>query len=65
MTPADTKDASRRPAPGRYHADLIQIRDLPVATPEMPKGFTPYMVKAILNGRADEIVNLAETNLRR
>jgi pyruvate dehydrogenase (quinone) len=31
----------------------------------MAKGFTLYMVKAILSGRADEIVDLASTNLWR
>jgi hypothetical protein len=30
---------------------------------EMAKGFSPYMVKAIMNGRADEVINLAKTNL--
>jgi len=29
------------------------------------KGFTLYMLKAILSGRSDEIVELARTNLRR
>jgi pyruvate dehydrogenase (quinone) len=37
----------------------------PSITAEMAKGFTLYMVKAILNGRADEIVDLAKTNLWR
>ncbi len=37
----------------------------PKVTAEMAKGFTLYMVKAVLNGRADEIVELARTNLRR
>jgi pyruvate dehydrogenase (quinone) len=35
----------------------------PSITTEMAKGFTLYMVKAILNGRADEIIDLAKTNL--
>lgn len=29
------------------------------------KGFTLYMIKAVLNGRGDEIVDLAKTNLFR
>jgi hypothetical protein len=29
------------------------------------KGFSLYMVKAIINGRADEIIDLAKTNLWR
>src|ERR1700724_1771004 len=37
----------------------------PAITTEMAKGFTLYMVKAVLNGRADEIVELARSNLRR
>jgi pyruvate dehydrogenase (quinone) len=35
----------------------------PSITTEMAKGFTLYMVKAILNGRADAIIDLAKTNL--
>ncbi len=30
---------------------------------EQIKGFTLYMVKAILNGKGDEVVDLARTNL--
>jgi pyruvate dehydrogenase (quinone) len=37
----------------------------PAVSLEMAKGFTLYMVKAVLNGRADEIVDLARTNLWR
>ena len=37
----------------------------PKVTVEMAKGFTLYMLKAILNGRGDEVVELARTNLRR
>ena len=37
----------------------------PAITVEMAKGFTLYMVKAILNGRADEVIDLARTNLWR
>ena len=35
----------------------------PSITIEMARGFSLYMVKAILNGRTDEIVDLAKTNL--
>jgi pyruvate dehydrogenase (quinone) len=31
----------------------------------LAKGFTLYMLKAVLNGRADEIVELARSNLLR
>ena len=37
----------------------------PSVTVEMAKGFSLYMVKAIMNGRGDEIVDLAKTNLWR
>jgi pyruvate dehydrogenase (quinone) len=31
----------------------------------MARGFTLYMVKAILSGRGDEVIDLARTNLWR
>jgi pyruvate dehydrogenase (quinone) len=31
----------------------------------MAKGFTLYMVKAVLSGRADEVIDLASSNLWR
>jgi pyruvate dehydrogenase (quinone) len=37
----------------------------PSITVEMAKGFTLYMVKAIMSGRADQIIDLAKTNLWR
>jgi pyruvate dehydrogenase (quinone) len=37
----------------------------PSVTVEMAKGFTLYMVKAIMSGRADQIIDLAKTNLWR
>ena len=37
----------------------------PSVTVEMAKGFSLYMVKAIMNGRADEVIDLAKTNLWR
>jgi pyruvate dehydrogenase (quinone) len=37
----------------------------PSVTFEMAKGFTLYMVKAVLGGRADEVIDLAKTNLWR
>jgi pyruvate dehydrogenase (quinone) len=37
----------------------------PSITLEMAKGFTLYMVKAVISGRADEVVDLAKTNLWR
>ncbi len=37
----------------------------PAITVEMAKGFTLYMIKAVMNGRADEVIDLAATNLWR
>jgi len=37
----------------------------PSVTLEMAKGFTLFMVKAVMNGRADEVIDLAKTNLWR
>ena len=37
----------------------------PSITLEMAKGFTLYMVKAVIGGRADEIIDLAKTNVWR
>jgi pyruvate dehydrogenase (quinone) len=39
---------------------------MPLAVPaEMAKGFTLFLVKAVMSGRADELIDLASTNLRR
>ena len=35
----------------------------PTITREQIKGFTLYMIKAVLNGKGDEVVDLAKTNL--
>ena len=35
----------------------------PAITAEMARGFTLYMVKAVLDGRANDLVDLARTNL--
>ena len=37
----------------------------PAVTIEMAKGFTLYMVKAVMSGRGDELLDLAQTNLWR
>jgi pyruvate dehydrogenase (quinone) len=37
----------------------------PAITTEMAKGFTLYMVKAVMSGRGDEVIDLAKTNLWR
>jgi pyruvate dehydrogenase (quinone) len=37
----------------------------PSVTLEMAKGFTLFMLKAVMNGRADQVIDLAKTNLWR
>jgi pyruvate dehydrogenase (quinone) len=37
----------------------------PKITAAMAKGFTLFMVKALLSGKADEVVEIARTNLWR
>jgi pyruvate dehydrogenase (quinone) len=37
----------------------------PTITLEQAKGFSLFMLKAVLNGRGDEIIDLAKTNLFR
>ena len=43
----------------------LELAMPPKVTAEMAKGFTLYMLKAVLNGRADEVVELARSNLLR
>jgi pyruvate dehydrogenase (quinone) len=37
----------------------------PTITAEQVKGFSLYMIRAVLSGRGDEVVDLAKTNLFR
>ena len=37
----------------------------PAVTMEMAKGFMLFMLKAVISGRGDELLDLAETNLWR
>jgi pyruvate dehydrogenase (quinone) len=37
----------------------------PAVSLEMAKGFTLYMVRAVMSGRGDELIDLAKTNLWR
>lgn len=69
--PADveTKLAEALAHPGPVVIDAVVTR-MELAMPpkvnaEMAKGFSLYMLKAVLSGRADAIVELARTNLRR
>ena len=63
-----------RPAPSpletlREPTDAVVARTElampPAITVEMAKGFTLYMVKAVMSGRTDEIIDLAQGNLWR
>jgi pyruvate dehydrogenase (quinone) len=58
-------DALAHPGPVLVDAvvNRTELAMPPSITVEMAKGFSLYMVKAILNGRADEIIDLARTNL--
>jgi pyruvate dehydrogenase (quinone) len=35
----------------------------PTITPEEAKGFSLYMLRTVMNGRGDELIDLAKTNL--
>jgi pyruvate dehydrogenase (quinone) len=65
----DQKIAEAMKHPGPVVIDAVvnrmELAMPPKVTADMAKGFTLYMLKAVLNGRADEIVELARTNLRR
>ncbi len=65
----ESKLAEALAHPGPVVVDAVVTR-MELAMPpkisvEMAKGFTLYMMRAVLNGRTDEIVDLALTNLRR
>ena len=55
--------------PGPVIVDAVVARQElampPAVTTTMAKGFTMYMLKAVLNGRTDEVVELAKTNVLR
>ena len=55
--------------PGPVVVDVVvermELAMPPKVTAEMAKGFTLYMLKAVLNGRGDEIVELARANMLR
>jgi pyruvate dehydrogenase (quinone) len=65
----DAKIAEALAHPGPVLIDAV-VNRMELAMPPkisagMAKGFTLYMMKAVLNGRADEVFELAATNLRR
>ena len=69
--PADVEaklaEALAHPGPVLIDAVVtrMELAMPPKVTAQMAKGFTLYMMRAVLNGRTDEIVDLALTNLRR
>lgn len=69
--PADVEPGVREALahPGPVLIDAVVNRQElampPSITVEMAKGFTLYMAKAVMNGRADEVIDLARTNLWR
>jgi pyruvate dehydrogenase (quinone) len=46
-------------------ANRTELAMPPAVTLEMARGFTLYMVKAVMSGRGDELIDLARTNLWR
>jgi pyruvate dehydrogenase (quinone) len=60
-------EAFAHPGPGVIDAvvNRMELAMPPKITAEMAKGFTLYMMKAVMNGRADEVVELANSNLLR
>ena len=65
----ETKLAEAFAHPGPVIIDAVVSRQElampPAVNATMAKGFTLYMLKAVLNGRTDELVELAKTNLLR
>jgi pyruvate dehydrogenase (quinone) len=45
--------------------ERMELAMPPKVTAEMAKGFTLYMLKAVLNGHGDQLVELAKANLFR
>ena len=65
----DAKLAEAFAHPGPVVVDAVVSRQElampPAVTAAMAKGFTLYMLKAVLSGRMDEVIDLAKTNLFR
>jgi pyruvate dehydrogenase (quinone) len=57
--------AHRGPVVVNAVVNRMELTMPPKVTAEMAKGFTLYMLRAVLNGRMDELVELAEANLYR
>ncbi len=69
--PADVElklaEALAHPGPVLVDAvvNRMELAMPPKVTAEMAKGFTLYMLKAVMSGRGDEVVELARSNLLR
>jgi hypothetical protein len=57
--------AHNGPVPVDAVVNRIELAMPPSVAVEMAKGFTLYMVKALISGRADEVIDLAGTSLWR
>jgi pyruvate dehydrogenase (quinone) len=68
-TEVDAGIAAALAHPGPVLVDAVVARTElampPAITAEMAKRFSLYMVKAVMNGRLDDILDLARTNLWR
>ena len=64
---AKVAEALAHPGPVLIDAvvNRMELAMPPKVTAGMAKGFTLYMLKAVMNGRADEVVELARSNLLR
>jgi len=69
-TAAELPDALRRAFahPGPVLVDMLSARQElvmpPHTTTQQARGFSLFMMKAVMNGRANELLDLARTNLR-
>jgi pyruvate dehydrogenase (quinone) len=43
----------------------MSVGNAPAVTMEMAKGFTLFIMKAVMSGRGDQLLDLARTNLWR
>ena len=53
------------PALVEVHAHRQELLMSPTITLEQATGFGLFMIKAVLNGRGDELIDLAKVNLSR
>jgi pyruvate dehydrogenase (quinone) len=62
---AKVREALSSPGPVLIDANVsrMELAMPPKVTAQMARGFTLYMVKAVLNGRADEVIELVRSNL--